>query len=137
MRISESMVRSYLRDITMGRAANREDPMADLSAYDEAIDLVGERANAEGNGFWLKTAINSLLAQPEGRIGKFAGQGYPFGDDDLIRIFTHTFERIWPDSTPNSGGERTLFEIVQMEDNEWARILAETSDDDDDDDDDA
>ncbi len=137
MRISESMVRSYLRNITMGRAANLEDPLSDLSAFDAEIDQMGEMAAANRTKSWLKIALATLLAQPqEAGIERFAGQGYPFDENELVRLFTYAFERLWPETPANRGGEATMFEIVQMDAEEWETILADTLDDEDDEDDD-
>lgn len=126
MRISQSLIQSYLWDITMGRAANRDDPMQDLRGYDAEIDRMGERATEDGNDEWLMLAINSLLADPEGRVQPFVGQGYPFDERQMVSLLRYAFERLWPDMLPSEEGSPTRITIEPMSDEDWALLSADS-----------
>lgn len=120
MKMSLEVIKSYTRNLTMGRGASAPDPMTDLSKFNsDAAAMLNEAAGA-GDLTWVKIALDSLIANPDGRIGQFAGQQYPFNETQLVEIFTHAFQQIWKGETPSLRGDEVEVEFVVMSDEEWA-----------------
>ncbi len=120
MKMSLEVIKSYTRKLTMGRGASAPDPMFDLSQFNsDAAAMLNEAATA-GDLTWLKIALDSLIANPDGRIGQFAGQQYPFNEQQLVEIFTHAFQQIWKGETPSAPGDQVPVDFIVMSDQEWA-----------------
>ncbi|MBY6055527.1 hypothetical protein [Leisingera daeponensis] len=119
MKIRKELIEGYTRLLTMGRAVSAPDPMADLSQFDADIRAMHKRAYKEGNLDWLRLALDSLIAGPEGRISQFAGQQYPFSDRELEALFRRAFGMIWPDQPLSEPGDEADLEFVEMSAEEW------------------
>lgn len=119
MKVRKELIDQYLRLLTMGRAASTPDPMSDLSQFDADIRSMHKRAAKDGNLDWLRIALDTLIARPEGRIGMFAGQQFPFSDAELQRVFKRAFENIWPDQTLSRPGEDADLEFAGMDAEDW------------------
>lgn len=95
----------------MGRGASHPDPMSDLVNFDADIRTMHKRAHQDGNLDWLRLSLDSLIVNPDARIGTFAGQSYPFNDADLVAIFSHAFRSIWPDRSLSEPGDQLDLEF--------------------------
>ncbi|EDZ46254.1 hypothetical protein RBY4I_1466 [Rhodobacterales bacterium Y4I] len=122
MKIRKELIAGYTRLLTMGRAVNAPDPMADLSQFDADIRAMHKRARNEGNLDWLRLALDSLIANPRGRIGQFAGQQYPFDEAELQALFRRAYGMIWPDQPLSEPGDEADLEFVDMSAEEWAAV---------------
>ncbi|MCB4455165.1 hypothetical protein [Leisingera sp. McT4-56] len=120
MKIRKELIEGYTRLLTMGRAVNAPDPMADLAQFDADIRAMHRRAHKEGNLDWLRLALDSLIASPGGRISQFAGQQYPFDDAELAALFRRAYGMIWPDQPLSEPGEEADLEFAEMSAEEWA-----------------
>lgn len=120
MKIRKELIEGYTRLLTMGRAVNAPDPMADLAQFDADIRAMHKRAHKDGNLDWLRLALDSLVANPRGRIGQFAGQQYPFDDAELQALFRRAYETIWPDQPLSEPGNEAELEFVDMSAEDWA-----------------
>ncbi|WP_027259467.1 MULTISPECIES: hypothetical protein [Leisingera] len=119
MKIRKELIAGYLRLLTMGRAVNAPDPMADLAQFDADIRSMHKRAYKEGNLDWLRLALDSLIASPAGRIGQFAGQQYPFDDAELQALFRRAYGMIWPDQPLSEPGDEADLDFVEMSAEDW------------------
>ena len=81
------------------------------------------RAYQEGNLDWLRLALDSLIVNPDGRIGDFAGQQFPFDDAELVAIFKRAFETIWPDETLSEPGDEPDLEFEDMSVEDWTALV--------------
>ncbi|MFN3971699.1 MAG: hypothetical protein ACK4GO_06165 [Gemmobacter sp.] len=120
MKINSHAVERYVWMLTNGIAASRSDPMEELTGYDYEIDLMIAAAREAGEEELLRRSVDSLLSDPEGRIGMFSGQVHGFRDDEMVDLLTHAYERIWPDLPRSLPGEAPAMEFVPMTDAEWA-----------------
>ena len=119
MKIRKELIEGYTRLLTMGRAVNAPDPMADLAQFDADIRAMHKRAHKEGNLDWLRLALDALIASPDGRIGQFAGQQYPFSGPELEALFRRAYGMIWPDQPLSEPGDEADLEFVEMSAEEW------------------
>ncbi|NSY38568.1 hypothetical protein [Leisingera sp. ANG59] len=119
MKIRKELIEGYTRLLTMGRAVNAPDPMADLAQFDADIRAMHKRAHKEGNLDWLRLALDALIATPDGRIGQFAGQQYPFSDPELEALFRRAYGMIWPGQPLSEPGDEADLEFVEMSAEEW------------------
>lgn len=126
MKIRKQMIDGYLRNLTMGRAASGSGFTSDLSQFDPDIRSMHRDALLDGNLEWLRLSIESLLANPRGRIGAFAGALYPFDDAELEELFRHAHALIWPDRTVPDLGDEAELEFVEMSRDDWAALTAGT-----------
>ena len=120
MKVSLSVVRGYLSSLTEGRGASSPDTIDDWDTYEMDMDAMIADARAAGDEDLLRLAIDSLVADPEGRIDAFVGQVYAFDDEELSDLFSHAFAYIWPDEVMSEAGEGPAMEFVPMSDEEWA-----------------
>lgn len=127
MKIRKELIAGYTRLLTMGRAVNAPDPMADLSQFDADIRAMHRRAHKEGNLDWLRLALDALIANPRGRIGEFAGQQYPFSDAELQELFRRAYGMIWPDQPLSDPGDEADLEFVDMSAEDWAAAAGSAS----------
>ena len=120
MKIRKELIAGYLRLLTQGRGVNAPDPMSDLAQFDADIRSMRRRAVRDGNLDWLRLSLDSLIADPDGRISQFAGQQYPFADAELVALFRRAFEMIWPEEPLSEPGDEAELEFAEMSAEEWA-----------------
>ncbi|WP_050763169.1 hypothetical protein [Roseobacter sp. GAI101] len=123
MKIRKELIRGYLNLLTMGRGVGNPEPMSDLANFDADIRGMHKRAYQEGNLDWLRLALDSLIVNPDGRIGDFAGQQFPFDDAELVAIFKRAFETIWPDETLSEPGDEPDMEFEDMSVEDWTALV--------------
>lgn len=119
MDVNIHRIRSYLSWLTEGQAASAPDPVDDWEEYEVDMDRMIKEARAAGDEVFLKRSIDALLADPEGRIDMFVGQVFAFSDEDLVDLFSHAFDYIWPDDIRSAPGEGPEVAFVSMTDAEW------------------
>ncbi|AHD00356.1 hypothetical protein [Leisingera methylohalidivorans] len=127
MKIRKELIAGYTRLLTMGRAVNAPDPMADLAQFDADIRSMHKRAYKEGNLDWLRLALDSLIANPRGRIGQFAGQQYPFDEAELQALFRRAYGMIWPDQPLSEPGDEADLDFVEMSAEDWDAFTGNAS----------
>ncbi|MBQ4824221.1 hypothetical protein J4729_06610 [Leisingera sp. HS039] len=127
MKIRKELIAGYTRLLTMGRAVNAPDPMADLAQFDADIRSMHKRAYKEGNLDWLRLALDSLIARPAGRISQFAGQQYPFDDAELQALFRRAYGMIWPDQPLSEPGDEADLDFVEMSAEDWDAFTGNAS----------
>ncbi|UWQ76156.1 hypothetical protein [Leisingera sp. M658] len=127
MKIRKELIAGYTRLLTMGRAVNAPDPMADLAQFDADIRSMHKRAHKEGNLDWLRLALDSLIASPAGRISLFAGQQYPFDDAELQALFRRAYGMIWPDQPLSEPGDEADLDFVEMSAEDWNAFTGNAS----------
>lgn len=108
--------------MTIGRGSAASEPMADLGLFDVDIRGMQHAAEAAGELEWLRLSMDALIANPRGRIGQFVGQGYPFTEDEMVRLFTYAFGLIWPEQSISSRGEEAQLRFVDMTDEQWLAV---------------
>lgn len=123
MKIRKQMIDGYLRNLTMGRAANTNDPLSDLTQFDPDIRAMQREALLDGNIEWLRLSVESLLANPRNRIGAFVGALYPFDAAELENILRYAHSKIWPDRTVPDLGDEAELEFVEMSQEDWSAIV--------------
>jgi len=121
MRMRLGTIKDYLTYVTSIELVDVEDPMADMSIYDTAIDAMAAAANRDGNLPKLQLALDSLISEPEGRIRAFFGNGYPFSVEQLLAVLTHACERLWPGQPVSGPGEAFPVEFIAISKEDWAR----------------
>ena len=119
MRMNLDRIRGYLHKLTMGTAASLPEPMKDLGAYDSAIDSMGAAAEAADDTDWLQIAMDAVIADPQDRIGLFAGQVFPYREDELVRLFSYAWRRLWPDEPVRESGSVSDVSFETMSDELW------------------
>lgn len=124
MKMHRNKIREYLSALTTGAGASNPDPMAEMRNY--YLDALAMRrdAEADGNLEWLRLSMDALIANPAGRIGQFAGQLYPFSEEELVQIFTYAYGIVWPDHELSEPGSELDLEFVVMSDEEWADLTS-------------
>lgn len=127
MKLRKELIAKYLRVLTQGRAGMLPNPMSDPANFDADIRTMSARAKRAGDLDWLRLSINSLLANPEGRIGQFAGLQYPYSDEDLGIILARAYEQIWPDRPRSEPGDELDIEFVDMSAEDWALFSGEAT----------
>lgn len=120
MKINSHVIEKYIWLLTNGVAASAEDPMAELDAYDREIEMMKKQAIEAGDEELLKMSIDSLLANPKGRIQRFNGQVYGFREDQMEELLAYAYSHAWPDEDRSLPGEGIDLEFVPMSDEEWA-----------------
>jgi hypothetical protein len=120
MKVNSILIEKYLAMVTESRMAMMEDPVGDLSAYDDAIDGMGAAAQAAGDGNLLRVSIDALVARPEGRLFQFAGSVYRWPNDEFVPLLTRAYERLWPERELSFPGEEADIDFVAMSAEEWA-----------------
>ncbi|MCG7627756.1 hypothetical protein MHM88_08065 [Epibacterium sp. MM17-32] len=120
MKINYYVVRRYLSWLTEGRAASDPDRLDDWENYEPDMDQMIREAREAGDEVLLKRSLDSLIADPDGRIDAFAGQVHGFDEDDLVALFTAAFDYLWPDEMLSEPGAGPALEFVPMSDEEWA-----------------
>lgn len=120
MKINSHVIEKYIWLLTNGVAASAEDPMAELDAYDREIEMMKKQAIEAGDEALLRMSIDSLLANPKGRIQRFNGQVYGFREDQMEDLLAYAFSYAWPDADRSLPGEGIDLEFVPMSDEEWA-----------------
>lgn len=119
MRLRKGLIADYLMYITSLEFVNPGDVIEDMTVYDEAIDAMARNARYDNNLEALRLAIDSLIADPEGRLRMFYGSGYPFSDRELLSILRYAYQTIWPDAYLSGPGESVPIEFVEMTQSEW------------------
>lgn len=127
MKIRKELIDGYLRLLTMGRAANAPDPMAEPGKIDADIRTMRRRALREGNLDWLRLSLEALINDPQGRISQFAGQRYPYDDRELVALFRRAYEMIWPDRPLCEPGDEADLEFADMSAEDWDAFTGKTS----------
>jgi hypothetical protein len=119
MKVNSLLIEKYLSMVTESRMAMMEDPASDLTGYDDAIDNMGAAAKAAGDERLLRVCIDALIANPEGRLFRFAGSAYRWPNDEFVALLTYAFERLWPGREPSFPGDEADIEFVPMSTEEW------------------
>ena len=112
MKLSRKMVADHLIYITSIELEDVDDPLEDMSVYDNAIDSMAYRAREDGTLDDLQMALDSLISEPSGRVSQFFGPGYPFSESELAEILTYACRRIWPGEPVSGPGEAMPVEFV-------------------------
>lgn len=120
MKVNFYVIQRYLSWLTEGRGASNPETIDDWETYEVDMDAMIREARQNGDEDLLMLAINSLVADPDGRIDEFVGHVYAFTDEDLVDLFSHAFEYIWPDAVLSAPGEGPDYQFVPMSDEEWA-----------------
>ena len=126
MKVNFYVIRRYLSWLTEGRGASNPETIDDWETYELDMDAMIRDARENGDEVLLKRAIDSLAADPTGRVDEFIGQVHGFGDDDMVDLLTHAFEYLWPGEMLSAPGEGPKMEFVPMSDEEWAARLGRT-----------
>ena len=120
MNLRKGMIADYLMYITSLTFVDPDDVTADMSVYDEAIQGMAGNARYDGNLESLRLALDSLIADPDGRLEQFYGSGYPFSEQELHEILRYAYQQIWPDEPFSKPGMAAPVEFVDMTRQEWA-----------------
>ena len=120
MKDNSRLIEKYLTMVTESRAAMLDDPAGDLTAYDSAIDRMRAAAAAGGDDDLLRLSIEALIAQPDGRLFRFAGHSYRWPNDEFVPLLEHAYMRMWPDEERSPPGAEPEIEFVPMTPEEWA-----------------
>lgn len=127
MKMSLEVIKRYTRILTMGRGASAPSPMSDLSEFNADAAAMAREAALAGDLTWLRLALDSLIANPDGRIRLFAGQQFPFTDRELVTLFSYAYRRIWPNAALSEPGDEADIEFEVMSDEDWAITKAPQS----------
>jgi hypothetical protein len=120
MKANYYVIEGYISYLTEGRMASDPDAIGDWPRFESEFDKMFAAARAKDDEGMLKQAIDSLVADPEGRIDEFVGQVHGFSEEDMVDLLTHAFEHIWPDDLMSPLGDGPKMEFVPMSDAEWA-----------------
>lgn len=123
MKIHREMIKHYIQYMTSGIGVTEEFPMRELSNFDRDIFSMSAEASRDGNLDWLRLSLDSLIANPDGRIKLFLDYTYPFNDEEILNLFTYAFKKIWPDEEISGKGAELDLQFVSMTDEEWSRIV--------------
>ena len=110
--------------MTDGRAVNGDDPVSNWSNFDADIESMRVQALRNGNMDWLRWSMDALIANPDDRIEQFKGFQYPFNKRELVELFTHAFQIIWPEEKISAPGEEVDIDFVDMTKEEWDILRA-------------
>jgi hypothetical protein len=124
MNLRKGMIADYLMYITSLTFVDPEDVTEDMTVYDEAIEAMASNARYDGNLEYLRLAMDSLIADPEGRLEQFYGSGYPFSDQELHEILRYAYQEIWPDADISKPGMAVPVEFIDMTREEWENARA-------------
>lgn len=119
MKISSTMVAEYLGIISSVAPDNQDEPLEDMEQYHDGIDSMATFAQRKGDLEALKLGMESLIAQPEGRMGPFESEVYPFEHEELAELFGYAFRRLWPGEEPRGEEELPDITLVAMSAEEW------------------
>ncbi len=115
MKIDRDLIKGYLDYITITEPPSQEDPLADLSHFDQAIDDMAGYARDADDLDILRVAMDTVIAAPEGQIAAFEGPLYPYTHTELVRLFEYAYGRIWPDEPLSVPGTELDIEFVSGE----------------------
>ncbi|QYK39858.1 MAG: hypothetical protein KF887_10260 [Paracoccaceae bacterium] len=127
MKVNSHAIEKYLWMLTNGAQASQPRPMTNLADFDVDIGRMAAAARAAGEEDLLRIAIDSLVADPTGRIHIFSGQIYDFSDDELVDLLGHALDTIWPDHIRSLPGDGAPMEFIPMSDAEWAARQGKTA----------
>ena len=119
MNISESMIRYYLRNITMGWFDPEDEPPEDITEYYKCVQDMKLHAVNHNDLDALKLGLEYLLAHPELDYTKFSGGRYPYEPEEVREIIYYAWKTIWPDSEPVSDSTLLAVKLVRMTLEEW------------------
>jgi len=120
MKVNSHVIEKYIWLITNGVAASAENPMDNLENFDREIEMMKKQAEAAGDEELLKMSLDSLIANPNGRIQKFNGQVFGFREDQMVELLTYVFHYVWLEEELSLPGDGVDLEFVSMSDEEWS-----------------
>lgn len=120
MKVNSHVIEKYIWLITNGVAASAENPMDNLENFDREIEMMKKQAEAAGDEELLKMSLDSLIANPNGRIQMFNGQVFGFRVDQMVELLTYVFRYVWPEEELSLPGDGVDLEFVPMSDEEWS-----------------
>ncbi|MFK7739637.1 MAG: hypothetical protein AB8H80_04875 [Planctomycetota bacterium] len=110
----------YITDLTQGQMASNPDAIDDWELFEVDMTYMLKAARAKDDEALLRLIIDSLVADPAGRVDEFAGQVYGFCEEQMVELLTHAFHFLWPDAVLSRAGEGPKVEFQPMSDAEWA-----------------
>lgn len=119
MNIQKNMIERYLNFITSLTFTDPGDVTEDMELYDEAIEAMASFARMDDNLEYLRVALDSLIADPDGRLEQFYGTGHPFTDQELHEILRYAYQSIWPGEHISAPGTAVPVEFLDVSDEEW------------------
>ncbi|MBQ0958162.1 hypothetical protein KAK06_04265 [Ideonella sp. 4Y11] len=124
MKLSNTMLRGYLRRIALGYLGRSDEPSEDPADFDASIDEVRLAAEAAGDLPWLKLGLDHLLTTPGIRLRDYCGDQFPYTEHALYDLFLHTWQVLWPDEPLSAPGEGALLELEEMPTAQWVAFKA-------------
>jgi len=122
MDIHRDLIKAYIRKLTLGRGSAAPDPFADITLFQNDVQTMKSAAERAGDLEWLRLSMDALIANPDGRIDQFVGQGYPFSDEEMVALLTYAYTTIWPDHEISEPGYEAPLDFVDMTDETWESI---------------
>ncbi|MBI4851708.1 MAG: hypothetical protein HY819_07925 [Acidobacteria bacterium] len=119
MNISESMIRYYLRNITMGWFDPLDEPPEHVTGYYECVQEMKLHALSHDDLEALKLGFEWLLANPEIDCTKFSGGRYPYEPEEVREIIHYAWKTIWPDAAPITAESTKDTKLVSTTLDEW------------------
>ena len=98
--IPSHMLHHYLQNVTVAYFDPEHFPPDDVSGYASCIMNMRLLAEQFGDLEALKLAFEYLLSHPEIDASAFAGDRYPYDDDEVREIVRYARATIWPDAGP-------------------------------------
>lgn len=119
MKLSNTMLRGYLRRIALGYLGRSDEPPEDPSEFDASIDEVRLAAEAAGDMPWLKLGLDHLLTAPGVRLRDYSGGQFPYTEHALYDLFLHAWQVLWPGESLSVPGEGAQLELEEMQPEDW------------------
>lgn len=94
MKISTTMLRNHLGQITLTYFVDHSEVPEDLSELDSCIDTMRHDAQASGDLPWLLLGLQQLINDPQVDLASYGGGVFPLKADDMRDIICHALNRL-------------------------------------------
>jgi hypothetical protein len=117
MKISDTMLRHYLGQITHSFFASNDEMPEDLSEFDSYMQTVRAMAETAGDTRWLQLGLQHLVNDPQADLGRYGAGLFPITADDIRQIIWHLLDRL--DAPGGAAAPAIPITLEPMTGDEW------------------
>ena len=122
MKISNTMIRSYLGQITLTYFVENDEMPEDFGEFDGHIATLRYEAEAAGDLPWLELGLQYLLNDPQTDLAAYSGGMFPLHDSDMREIISYLLDRL---EAPGGTEEPAIpITLEEMTGDEWRAYRA-------------
>jgi len=115
------MVRYYLDSIMTSYFNHHDVPPACVEDYFPQVMAMQRKLSVHGDENALKLACEHILENSDVDTEAFAGDRYPYSNQEIREIIRYAWKTLWPDANPLKPGGPPGVRLVEMPVEEWWR----------------